>query len=151
MLAERVPVLVVLVALALGGMGVWGLNQLEVRFSFTDFLPADAPGVRALDILAEDFGGGFGESTQVLVEGEDLSSPEVHNALVSAGRGLSEVENVVLFDTPSGKLPSATSPISVLNALYRGGPQGPPRPGGGRRRRGGRHGYGPARRRRAPT
>ena len=125
-LAEKIPVFVVLVAMFLGGMGVWGLNQLEVRFSFTDFLPGDAPGVRALDILQEDFGGGLGESTQVLVEGEDLSSPGVHNALVSASMGLAEVENVVVFDTPVGKRPSVTSPISMLAALSRGGPQGPP-------------------------
>ena len=125
-LAEKIPVVVVMVAVFLGGMGVWGLNQLEVRFSFTDFLPSDAPGVRALEILQEEFGGGLGESTQVLIEGEDLSSPQVHNALVSAGMGLAEVENVVVFETPFGKVPSATSPISVLNSLSSGGPQGPP-------------------------
>ncbi|MCQ3803825.1 MAG: MMPL family transporter [bacterium] len=125
-LAEKVPFLVVLVALVLGGMGVWGLSQLEVRFSFTDFLPSDAPGVRAVNILQEEFGGGLGESTQVLIEGEDLSSPQVHNALVSANRGLAEVGNIVVFETPFGKTPSSTSPISVLNSLTRGGPQGPP-------------------------
>lgn len=125
-LAEKVPVLVVLVAIFLGGMGVWGLSRLDVRFSFTDFLPGDAPGVRALQILQDEFGGGLGESTQVLIEGEDLSSPQVHNALVSASMGLAEVENVVVFDTPVGKRPSVTSPISVLFALSRGGPQGPP-------------------------
>ncbi|MYJ15842.1 MAG: MMPL family transporter [Acidimicrobiia bacterium] len=125
-LAEKVPVLVVLVAMSLGGLGVWGLSQLEVRFSFTDFLPGDAPGVRALEILQEEFGGGLGETTQVLIEGEDLSSPEVHNALASAGMGLAEVENVVVFETPLGEVPSASSPISVLNALSNGGPRGPP-------------------------
>ena len=125
-LAEKVPVLVVLVAMFLGGLGMWGLSRLEVRFSFTDFLPSDAPGVRALDILQEEFGGGLGETTQVLIEGEDLSSPEVHNALVSAGMGLAEVENVVVFETPLGEIPSANSPISVLNALSNGGPRGPP-------------------------
>ena len=125
-LAEKVPAYVALVALVLGGMGVWGLNQLEVRFSFTDFLPGDAPGVRALEILQEEFGGGLGETTRVLIEGDDLSSPEVHNALVSAGMGLAETENVVVFETPFGKRPSVTSPISVLGVLSRGGPQGPP-------------------------
>ncbi len=122
-LAEKIPVFVVLVALFLGGMGFWGLNQLEVRFSFTDFLPSDAPGVRSLEILEEEFGGGLGESTQVLVEGEDLSSPQVHNALVSANMGLVEVENVVVFETPLGKIPSVTSPISLLDSLSNGGPQ----------------------------
>ena len=125
-LAEKVPMLTVAVALVLGGMGVWGLSQLETRFSFTDFLPEDSPGVSALQILQEDFGGGLGESTQVLIEGENLASPQVHNALVSASDSLAEVDNVVIFETPRGAIPSVTSPISLLSTLSRGGPQGPP-------------------------
>ena len=50
----------VLAAMVLGGLGVWGLAQLETRFSVTDFLPSDAPGIRALEILQEEFGGGLG-------------------------------------------------------------------------------------------
>ena len=125
-LAEKIPGIVVLVALALGSLGVWGLSQLETRFSFTDFLPSDAPGIRALEILQEEFGGGLGESTSVLIEGEDLSSPEVHNALAAANAGLADVENVLVFQTPVGSFASVTSPISLLNSLSRAGPQGPP-------------------------
>ena len=125
-LAEKIPGIVVLVALALGSLGVWGLSQLETRFSFTDFLPSDAPGIRALEILQEEFGGGLGESTSVLIEGEDLSSPEVHNALAAANAGLADVENVLVFQTPAGSFASVTSPISLLNSLSRAGPQGPP-------------------------
>ena len=86
-LAEKIPVVTLVAALVLGGLGVWGLTQLETRFSFTDFLPKDAPGLQGLEILQEEFGGGLGESTQVLIEGKNLSSPEIHNALVSANRG----------------------------------------------------------------
>ena len=125
-LAEKIPVVMILVAMAFGSLGIWGLSQLETRFSFTDFLPGDAPGIRALEILAEEFGGGLGESTQVLIEGEDLSGPDVHNALVSAAAGLTEVENVLVFSTPAGPISSASSPISLLNSLKRGGPRGPP-------------------------
>ena len=125
-LAEKIPVFTVAVALVLGGLGVWGLSQLETRFSFTDFLPEDSPGIRALEILQEDFGGGLGESTQVLIEGDDLASPQVHNALVAANDGLAEVDNVVVFETPRGDVASVTSPISILSALTRGGPQGGP-------------------------
>ena len=125
-LAEKIPVLVVLVALVFGGLGVWGLSKLETRFSFTDFLPGDAPGIRALEILQEEFGGGLGESTSVLIEGEDLSTPRIHNALVAANTGLADVENVLVFQTPAGSFASVTSPISMLNSLSRGGPQGPP-------------------------
>ncbi len=125
-LAERLPVFTVITALFLGGLGVWGLSQLETRFSFTDFLPEDAPGIRALQILQQDFGGGLGESTQVLIEGDNLASSQVHNALVSASDSLADVDNVVVFATPRGDVPSATSPISLLSALTSGGPQGPP-------------------------
>lgn len=125
-LAEKIPVFTLMVALVLGGLGVWGLTRLETRFSFTDFLPEDAPGIRALDILIEEFGGGLGESTQVLIEGDNLASPQVHNALVTADRGLADIENVAVFDTPRGKVASVTSPISVLSFLRRGGPQGAP-------------------------
>ena len=125
-LAEKIPVFTVVAALFLGGLGVWGLSQLETRFSFTDFLPEDAPGIRALQILQEEFGGGLGESTQILIEDADLASPEVHNALVSANRTLTEVDNVVVFETPRGNAASVTSPISVLSFLTAGGPQGPP-------------------------
>ena len=62
----------------------------------------------------------------MLIEGEDLSRPEVHNALVSAGSRLNEVENVLVFETPRGPIASANSPIAILNSLNRGGPQGPP-------------------------
>ena len=125
-LAEKIPVVTLVAALVLGGLGVWGLTQLETRFSFTDFLPKDAPGLQGLEILQEEFGGGLGESTQVLIEGENLSSPEIHNALVSANRALTDVENVVVFNTPGGKAASVTSPVSLLSFLQRGGPQGPP-------------------------
>lgn len=125
-LAEKIPVVTLMAALVLGGLGVWGLTQLETRFSFTDFLPKDAPGIQGLEILQEEFGGGLGESTQVLIEGENLSSAEIHNALVLANRGLADVENVVVFNTPDGKAASVTSPVSLLSFLQRDGPQGPP-------------------------
>jgi uncharacterized protein len=43
-LAERAAVPTLVVAFVLGGLGVWGLTQLETRFSFTDFLAEDDAG-----------------------------------------------------------------------------------------------------------
>ena len=89
------------VMLALGGLGYYGLTQLETRFSFTDFFPEDSPVVETFSILNEDFGGGFGETTQVLVEappGGDLATPAVFNALGEVSDNLVGVEDVLVFD-----------------------------------------------------
>lgn len=127
LLAERVPIATVLVALILGALGVWGLSQLETRFSFTDFLPEDSPVVETLDILQEEFGGGFGETSQVLIEADDgvnLASAEVHNAMVDATGALASVDDVLTFDTPVGPVAQATSPISLIQQLLAPGPDG---------------------------
>ncbi len=129
LLAERVPVFTVIVALVLGGLGVWGLTQLETRFSFTDFLPEDSPVVETLDILEAEFGGGFGETSQVLLEapeGTTLASASVHNAMVDATSGLADVTDVVTFDTPAGPVAQASSPIGLLQQLLAPGPDGAP-------------------------
>jgi uncharacterized protein len=125
-LAERAAVPTLVVAFVLGGLGVWGLTQLETRFSFTDFLPEDDPAVVTLQILSDEFAGGLGEATAVLVEGEDLATAAVHNALVAAGEGLVEVDDVVLFQTPAGPVAATESPISVIGQLLAPGPDGGP-------------------------
>jgi len=128
-LAERVPVPTLIVALVLGGMGVWGLTQLDVRFSITDFLPEDAPAVETLQILEDEFGGGLGESTQILIESEsDLATPEVHNALVGLMNDLPTIADVVKTETPDGAVASAQSVISLIQAFYRQGPESVPPP-----------------------
>ncbi|GIU91195.1 MAG: MFS transporter [Acidimicrobiia bacterium] len=128
-LAERVPVATLAVAVGLGLLGWWGFSRLETRFSVTDFLPEDSPYVQTLEIIQDDFGGGFAETTQVLVEAEpgtDLASAEVHNALVEANRALTGIDAVVTLDTPVGPVPSAESPISVLQGLFAAGPESAP-------------------------
>ncbi len=129
LLAERIPVLTVILALALGGLGVWGLSNLETRFSFTDFLPEDSPVVETLGILQAEFGGGFGESSQVLVEapeGGTLGSAEAHNAMVDAAAALATTEFVVTFDTPGGPVAQASSPVGLLQRMFAPGPDGAP-------------------------
>lgn len=128
-LAERAAIPTLVVTLLLGVGGYYGLSQLETRFSFTDFLPEDAPAVQTLRIVEDEFGGGFGETSEVLVEapeGGDLATVELHNALVAANRALGATENVVGFPTPAGAVPSATSPLSVIQSLLRPGPDGQP-------------------------
>jgi uncharacterized protein len=61
-----------------------GLANISTEFSFTDFLPDDAPFAVTLEIIQDEFSGGFGETTQVLVEGDALASPAGFNALAAA-------------------------------------------------------------------
>jgi hydrophobe/amphiphile efflux-3 (HAE3) family protein len=111
-LAERYSVWVVVAALVAAGLGGFGLSRLQVRFSLTDFVPRDEPALLARDILLEQFGGGFGEQSHLLVEG-DVASVEVHNALVDAVGDLPAVEGVVTF---AGRA-AAESPLSVIEGL----------------------------------
>ena len=121
-LAERVPVATLVVTVLLGGaLGVWGLTQLETRFSFTDFVSDESPIVATFDEIVERFGGGFGESTDVLVEG-DVATPAVHNATVDAVAALAGIDDVATF----GDRAQADSPVSVLGTLITPGPDGAP-------------------------
>jgi predicted RND superfamily exporter protein len=119
-LAEKVPAATLTVALLFGIGGAFGYTQLNTEFSFTDFLPEDAPALDTFNQITEDFGGGFGEETEVIVEG-DVATPEIHNALVAAWANLSDTPNVVQF----GARAAAESPVSVIGRLVT-----PPEQGG---------------------
>jgi uncharacterized protein len=119
-LAEKAPVPTLLVTVLLGGtLGLWGLSQLEVRFSFTDFVSDDAPAAVAMETIVDRFGGGFGETTDVLVTG-DVATPEVHNATVAALEDAAGVADVATF----GDVAQAESVIGVLGLMLGGGPEG---------------------------
>ena len=127
-LAEKVAIPTIVIALVLGAAGFYGFTQLETRFSFTDFLPDDSEYVETLEILSDDFGGGFGEQTQVLVEptAEQIIDGEVHNALVAANAGLTTVPDVSVIETAQGDFANANSPIAVLGQLFSAGPESTP-------------------------
>ena len=112
-LAERLPVPTLAVTLVLGVLGAYGLSQLPTEFSFTDFVPADDPNIVVYEQLQEEFGGGFGEQTDVVFSG-NVATPEVHNAMVGS------YENLV--DTPDvrtvGGQASATMPVTVLGQVF---------------------------------
>ncbi len=108
-LAEKVPLVMLALALTLGGLGVWGLTNLSTEFSFTDFLPEDSPSLETFDVLVQEFGGGLGETTNVLIEG-DVASAEVHNGLVQAWSNLGTTDLVLSF----GQFAAAESPVSVI-------------------------------------
>ncbi len=115
-LAERVPVLTLVIALALGGLGAYGLTQLKTTFSFIDFLPQDSAPVKAFKTVEEQFGGGFGESTNVLIKG-DVATPEAYQAMQTAWNQLADTPDVSTF----GGFAAAESPLGVIADLARSG------------------------------
>jgi len=125
LLAEHAAIPTLIVALLLGAAGFYGFTQLETRFSFTDFLPDDSEYVGTLEILGDDFGGGFGEQTQVLVEAtpDQPLDGSVHNALVDANAQLAGVDDVSTIETSQGAFANASSPIAILGQLLSGGPE----------------------------
>jgi predicted RND superfamily exporter protein len=116
------------VAGALGVAGFYGFTQLETRFSFTDFLPQDSPYVASLELLESDFGGGFGEQTQVLVEATDSAEIDAaaHNELVLANQALVEIDDVSTVSTAQGEFVNAASPMSLLGQVLMAGPENTP-------------------------
>ena len=128
-IAERLPYLALVVAVVAAGFGYWGFTQLDTRFSFTDFLPEDAPAVETMELLQREFGGGFGEQTYILIEapeGEDLTSGRFWNAMVDASVQLGEVDGVAAFDTEFGRVADASSPIAVFQQFFAQGIQSAP-------------------------
>ena len=125
-LAERAPVPTLLVMAVLGGFGWLGLSNISTEFSFTDFLPEDAPFAVTLEIINDEFSGGFGETTQVLIEGDALASPEGFNALAAATEAMVDTPDVLVVDTPLGARAQVRSPISIVQGLFVPGPDGLP-------------------------
>ena len=111
-IAKKAAVGATVVALILGGFGAWGTTNLETEFSFLDFIPTTSPLRATFETLLTDFGGGFGENTQVLIEG-DVATAEVWNEMVIANSNLTDTTNVVTFD----RNPAGTSPVAAIGQL----------------------------------
>jgi predicted RND superfamily exporter protein len=111
-IAKRAAVGATIVALILGGLGAWGTTNLETKFSFLDFIPTTSPLRTTFETLLNDFGGGFGENTQVLIEG-DVATAEAWNEMVAANTNLTDTTNVVTF---AGN-PAGSSPVAAIGQL----------------------------------
>lgn len=128
-LAERAPIPTIVIALVLGAAGYFGFTRLDTEFSFTDFLPEDSPYVETIEVLEDEFGGGFGEQTQVLVERTEergIGDGAMYNLLVDANAELTGVEGVSVVETERGDFANAVSPPAVLNQMFRDGPTAAP-------------------------
>jgi predicted RND superfamily exporter protein len=117
-LAKHAAVPTIVVAIALGALGTFGTLRLEAKFSFLDFIPTTSPERVAFQTLLDDYAGGFGETTKVLIEG-DVATPEAYNAMVDATFAMTGTPNVVQF----GPLPAAGSPVAMVFQLAN--PQSP--------------------------
>jgi hypothetical protein len=118
-LAERYAVTTLIAAFILGVAGFIGLTQLSTTFSFTDFVPEGNELLSTFDTITEEFSGGFGEETEVIIEG-DVATPAVHNALVAAWDNMADTTNVIQF----GPRAAAESPVSVISGLVLSPDQG---------------------------
>ncbi len=115
---KKLKVVALILLFSISGYGYFSFTNLETIFEFTDFLPEDDPVVQTLGLLTEEFGGGFGETTSVLIEGDDLATPGVHNALIESINNLAEKENIVVY---AGNV-AAESVIGTVGQLM--APQG---------------------------
>lgn len=108
-LAERHALAVLAVTGLLALVGAYGLTQVETEFSFADFVPDGSPLKETFVTIQDEFGGGFGERTSVVIRG-DVARPEVHNATLTALRELGDTPGVTEF----GGEAAAESPVSAL-------------------------------------
>ncbi|MGB5186425.1 MAG: MMPL family transporter [Acidimicrobiia bacterium] len=111
-LAKYAAVPTIVVALILGALGAFGTSRLEASFSFIDFVPVTSPYRATFETLIDDYSGGFGEESQVFIEG-DVATASAYNAMVDSTTNLSGVENVLQF----GEFPAAESPVALVLRL----------------------------------
>jgi len=122
---KRLKIIAVALILGIGGYGYYSFTNISTVFNFTDFLPSDSPTVLTFNTLQDEFGGGFGETTSVLIESDNVATPEIHNALIDSLTNLSDVENVLVF---AGNA-AAESVVGSLGAMLvppSANPQAPP-------------------------
>ena len=111
-LAQHAAIPTLIVATVLGVLGIFGTSQLEAKFSFIDFIPTTSPLRGTFQDLTTDYGGGFGETTQVLIDG-DVGTATAYNAMADSTTNLGGVENVIVF----GDFPAAESPVALTLQL----------------------------------
>jgi len=125
---KKLKVIALALLVTVSSYGYISFSNLETIFEFTDFLPEDNPVVQTLDLLTEEFGGGFGETTSVLIEGDDLATPEVHNALIESIINLADKENIVVYagNVAAESVVGSMGEMLVPQSGPPGAPAGPP-------------------------
>jgi hypothetical protein len=113
-LAKHAAIPTLIVSLILGIFGAFGTRGTfqEASFSFIDFVPVTSPYRVTFETLIEDYSGGFGEETQVLIDG-DVATASAFNAMADSTTNMESVDNVITF----GEFPAADSPVSLVLQL----------------------------------
>ncbi|KAA3640313.1 MAG: hypothetical protein DWP92_03260 [Armatimonadetes bacterium] len=98
-LPRRFAVGTLIVALALAGIGAFGMTKLSTEFSFLDFVPTTSPLRDTAVTVDQDFN--FPETTSVLVKG-DLTAGSSWNAMFASYANAAEVPDVSTITFESG-------------------------------------------------
>jgi len=127
-LPKNAAIATLIVSIILGVLGAWGTANIEAKFSFLDFIPTTSPLRNTFATLLDEYGGGFGETTQVLIcdfdqpEGADAPSctdagavdtADAWNGMVAATGAMGDIDDVIKF----GDFPAAQSPVSLFFQL----------------------------------
>ncbi len=112
--ALRRPVVVIAVGALVTALGAGGISQLKTEFDLAAFLPEGSDQQRAFVLVTEEFAGGLGEQTSVLLTGDDVLSTASHNAQLTALQQLAGSEGVV---TTAGVVVGQAPPLVVLGAV----------------------------------
>jgi hypothetical protein len=127
-LPKNAAIATLIVSFILGALGVWGTVNIEAKFSFLDFIPTTSPLRDTFATLLDDYGGGFGETTQVLICDFDtpdgasqpscsdtgsVDTADVWNGMVAATGAMEDIDDVIKF----GDFPAAQSPVSLYFQL----------------------------------
>ena len=95
--AVRHPGIVLAVAAVITLAAGAGATQLSTEFSQTDFFPENSRALETVQVVTDAFGGGLDETTNVLVEGDVVSSDGLQS-LAAFQQGLSDVADVRSFE-----------------------------------------------------
>lgn len=127
-LPKNAAIATLIVSIILGALGVWGTVNIEAKFSFLDFIPTTSPLRDTFATLLDDYGGGFGETTQVLICDFDtldgasqpscsdigsVDTADAWNGMVAASGAMGDIDDVIKF----GDFPAAQSPVSLYFQL----------------------------------
>ncbi|MFV2001120.1 MAG: RND family transporter [Acidimicrobiia bacterium] len=114
-LPRRFATATLIVALALTGLGAYGMTGLSTEFSFLDFVPTNSPLRDTAVTVSERFD--FPETTSVLVQG-DVATGAAWNSMVAAYSDSSGVADVQTIDRPNGQTVSTGQTfVSVMFGL----------------------------------
>ena len=117
-LAERVPKVVIVIALVVTVFAGVAATQINTSFSQDDFIPPESEIGQLITRIETLFGGDVAESTFVIVEG-DLAQPGALNAMAAVGGDLAEVEHVRVTDGAA----QVQSPFTMLTRLAESDPE----------------------------